>query len=125
MTREETIEAIKVMQSYVDGKEIEYKLMHTNNSEWWPIKEPEWVHDSCEYRIKPGQDMVPWDNPSNVPPACWIRKKSNTTLRSIVSVVNEVGIRAGSSDYLWIELRNCEYSTDCENWHPCTKKKEL
>jgi len=123
MTREETIEAIKVMQAYVDGKEIEHRIMHTNNSEWCPIKEPEWVHDLCEYRIKPGQDMVPWDNPSNVPPGCWIRHRM-TGPRYVVISVSGTGVAYNLGDVDWAQLHKYwQYSTDCENWFPCTKKE--
>lgn len=51
MTREETIEAIKVMQAYVDGKEIEWNSLE---SEIFDISQgqPGWNWCELEYRIK-------------------------------------------------------------------------
>ena len=49
MTREETLEAIKVMQHYADGGEVEYWLA----GEWVPHSSPNWGWAESDYRIKP------------------------------------------------------------------------
>jgi len=48
MNKEQTSEAITVMQAYVDGAEIEI------GPEWATVKEPTWTWTYSEYRIKPG-----------------------------------------------------------------------
>lgn len=50
MTREETIEAIKVMQAYVDGKEIEY--YDEEDSDFYNCIDPDWNWEAFIYRIK-------------------------------------------------------------------------
>ena len=49
MTREQTIEAIKVMQGYVDGKELE---ILSPFGKWERATAPRWQWDDTEYRIK-------------------------------------------------------------------------
>ena len=49
MTREETVERIKVMQAFVDGKQIEYR---DSIGEWRKTGSPVWSPDT-KYRIKP------------------------------------------------------------------------
>jgi len=48
MTKDETREAIKVMQAYVDGAEIEMKL----SSGWIQATTPFWDWSNTEWRIK-------------------------------------------------------------------------
>lgn len=57
MTREETKERIKVMQAYVDGKDIEAwdKVKQT----WELVIEPSWA-DFGKYRIKPESSYRPF-----------------------------------------------------------------
>lgn len=50
MNKEQTLEAIKVMQAYVDGEEIEVSAY---GKIWQPVREPSWHWDDVEYRIKP------------------------------------------------------------------------
>ncbi len=50
MNKQETAEAIKVMQAYVDGTEIECK---TGMDEWLSGVEPAWDFLHGQYRIKP------------------------------------------------------------------------
>ena len=54
MNREDTKQAIEVMQAYVDGAEIEAQFL--DNGNW--VKEtkdlgPTWNFGACSYRIKP------------------------------------------------------------------------
>lgn len=47
-----TEEMIKVMQAYVDIKEIEWRT-RTVPSNWNSTTDPAWDWANCEYRIKP------------------------------------------------------------------------
>ena len=49
MTREQTIEAIRIMQSFVDGKEVQSRY----DGKWALVTVPRWNWDDTEYRIKP------------------------------------------------------------------------
>lgn len=49
MNRKETAERIKIMQAFVDGKQIQYKEY---DGKWKDVKDPIWSCDN-EYRIKP------------------------------------------------------------------------
>jgi len=49
MSKQSTIDMIKVMQAYVDGKEVEYK----GYDGWYKADIPTWDWADCEYRIKP------------------------------------------------------------------------
>ena len=52
MNKEQTEEAIKVMQAYVDGKQIQWFDRH---DESWAdtTVHPQWNWDEKEYRVKP------------------------------------------------------------------------
>lgn len=51
-----TKEQIEVMQAFIDGKEIEYRLFTPTNSMLWKISQtPMWNFDKYEYRIKPSE----------------------------------------------------------------------
>ena len=53
MTREETLEAIKVMQHYADGGEVECKFLDSLYGEWFEDTTPEWHwYNVDSYRIK-------------------------------------------------------------------------
>lgn len=52
MNREQSIEAIKVMQAWLDGEEVEG--MEKDGHPWKNIyRTPTWDWARCEYRIKP------------------------------------------------------------------------
>lgn len=63
MTREETVERIKVMQAFVDGKQIEYR---DSIGEWRETNSPVWSPDT-KYRIKPEPKYRPFKNAEE----CW------------------------------------------------------
>jgi hypothetical protein len=50
MSIEETKEAIRVMQSFVDGNKVEYQI---SDGTWWYALTPSWNWASTRYRIKP------------------------------------------------------------------------
>lgn len=59
MTREETEERIKVMQAYLDGKNVE--CYDEKSGEWELIIYPSWS-DKLRYRIEPESTYRPFDN---------------------------------------------------------------
>ena len=113
MTREETIEAIRIMQAYVDGKEVE----HRYNGKWVKIYVPRWDWDDTEYRIKPAATLRPW-TADEVPLGAWIRFKKAPYDRHLLGWVS------GQADReLWLDER--EYSTDGgKTWLPCGVMEE-
>jgi hypothetical protein len=56
MNIEQTIEAIRVMQAFVDGKDIQVKDF---NGVWIEV-DPSWNFNTREYRIKPTPVLRPW-----------------------------------------------------------------
>lgn len=57
MTREETKKRIKVMQAFVDGKDVEV----LNTDKWELVSNPSWS-PATKYRIKPESSYRPFDN---------------------------------------------------------------
>lgn len=57
MTREEIKERIKVMQAFVDGKDVEV----LDTDKWELVSNPSWSPDT-KYRIKPESSYRPFDN---------------------------------------------------------------
>ena len=109
MTREQTIEAIRIMQAYVDGKEVEYERP---DGIWMLINKPVWNWDTQEYRIKPTPVLRPW-TADEVPLGAWIRYKRALHDRSILAWTSNQADRD-----MWMEER--EHSTDGGvTWKPC------
>lgn len=63
MTREETIERIKVMQAYINGEKVQYQK---NSGKWADTEEPIWSN-LIKYRIKPESKYRPFKNAEE----CW------------------------------------------------------
>lgn len=63
MRREYTADCIKVMQAYVEGKQIQYK----DDEVWIDIECPDWDWHNWEYRIKPEPNYRPFKNAEE----CW------------------------------------------------------
>jgi len=114
MTKEQTIEAIRVMQAFVDGKEVRYKAP---NNEWLPTNNPAWNWFDCEYRIKPTPVLRPW-TADEVPLGAWMRKKQDISNRWVV-----IDTRDGHWRQAWFE--ESEHSIDKGiTWHPCGVMEE-
>lgn len=65
MTIEETKKAIKIMQAYVDGKDIE--IYNKTSNRWDSIPSPNWnCFLECDYRIKPEPRYRPFKNAEEV-----------------------------------------------------------
>lgn len=58
MRRKYTADCIKVMQAYVEGKQIQYK----DDEVWINIENPDWDWHNWEYRIKPEPKYRPFKN---------------------------------------------------------------
>jgi hypothetical protein len=106
---EQTKEAIRIMQAYVDGKEVQYEVP---NKEWITTDQPAWNFISYNYRIKPTATLRPW-TADEVPLGAWIRFKKVIDDRSILAWTSNQADRD-----MWLDER--EYSTDGgKTWLPC------
>ena len=109
MNIEETIEAIRIMQAFVDGKELQV-LGPVGKCE--PVHFPRWGWDDTKYRIKPTATLRPWTS-DEVPLGAWMRFKRNPQDRVLLGWVS-----VQSDRDLWLEER--EHSTDGgKTWLPC------
>lgn len=117
MTREQTIEAIRVMQAFVDGNEVEFKNRHqlTNGLPLWvPAPNPvwNWIDDIKSFRIKPTATLRPW-TADEVPLGAWMRFKKVIDDRSVLAWTSTQRDRD-----MWLDER--EHSTDGgKTWLPC------
>jgi hypothetical protein len=113
MTREQTIEAIGIMQAFVDGKDVE----HLYDGKWVKIYVPRWNWDDTQYRIKPTATLRPW-TADEVPLGAWMRFKATPGERHIITCVTlTLALKK------WLEDR--EHSTDCgKTWLPCGVMEE-
>ena len=121
MTREQTIEAIRVMQAYVDGKEVECKYSYG----WVRIDQPTWDWFKCQYRIKPTKTLRPW-TADEVPLGAWLRHSKQGRKAVIIDVTHDqnIGI-VGSYFSPQFVLENCEHSLDGgKTWKPCGVEEE-
>ena len=117
MTREQTIEAIRIMQAYVDGKEVEYLGKKWDSKElfkqdWCYTHSPLWNWEHYDYRIKSTATLRSW-TADEVPLGAWIRYKRALHDRSILAWTSNQADRD-----MWLDER--EHSTDGgKNWLPC------
>ena len=115
MTREQTIEAAKVMLGFADGKEVEFAFRKQQNPRWLPMitdweKNFDW--NVYTYRIKPTPVLRPW-TADEVPLGAWMRSRDNPQDRMLIHWVNSQCDRE-----LW--LTKSEHSTDGgKTWLPC------
>jgi hypothetical protein len=106
---EQTKEAIRIMQAYVDGKEVQYEVP---NKEWITTDQPAWNFISYNYRIKPTATLRPW-TADEVPLGAWIRFKKVIDDRSILAWTSNQADRD-----MWLDER--EHSIDGgKTWLPC------
>ena len=117
MTREQTIEAIRVMQAFVDGKEVQVRSRKWNPRE---SLKPDWVDEelSCwnfedfDYRRKPTATLRPW-TADEVPLGAWMREKRRLDDRRILAWTSSQADRD-----MWLDER--EHSTDGgKTWSAC------
>jgi hypothetical protein len=132
MTKEQTIEAIRVMQAFVDGKEVKVKGMLAGSA-WIPAGAPCWNWQMMEYRIKPTPVLRPW-TADEVPIDCWLRthqgdnryKWKPVTIQPLGVITVPVDIGHSLKLHTWEFLsKNCEHSTDKGvTWLPCGVMEE-
>ena len=89
MKRTYTEDCIKVMQEYVEGKQIQYK----DDEVWIDIDDPDWDWHNWEYRIKPEPNYRPfrdveecWQEMQKHRPFGWIKNKNNGHYAMITKV---------------------------------------
>jgi hypothetical protein len=113
MNIEQTKEAIKVMQAWVDGKELEVREV----DEWRRTFIPLWQWHTNDYRIKPTPVLRPW-TADEVPLGAWLRDKSDKAGRRLLICAYEEEHRIH-----W--LNHHEHSTDKGvTWLPCGVMEE-
>ena len=109
MNIEQTKEAIRVMQAFVDGKEVEFKW---GSMDWNSTDKPEWNWSAYDYRIKPTATLRPW-TADEVPLGAWMRSKHNPQDRMLIHWVSSQCDRE-----MWFDKN--EHSTDGgKTWLPC------
>lgn len=115
MTREQTIEAIRIMQAYVDGKEVEVRYA----GKWQTTNIPSWAWTDTFYRIKPTATLRPW-TADEVPLGAWIRRKDALYCGRRVLICETYDESTRST---W--LVTSEHSTDGgKTWLPCGVMEE-
>jgi hypothetical protein len=114
MNIEQTKEAIRVMQAFVDGKEVEAMNPAGN---WERATTPRWSWCDTQYRIKPTAKLRPW-TADEVPLGAWMRDKFDPKFRWLILNVANDDVRRE------FFLRN-EHSTDGgKTWLPCGVMEE-
>jgi hypothetical protein len=109
MNIEQTKEAIRIMQAFVDGKEVE---AFSPNKKWGRTPAPRWDWDDTEYRIKPTATLRPW-TADEVPIGGQIRSKHSRDYRFLIDRTANAEVRED-----W--LKGYEHSTDGgKTWLPC------
>ena len=105
MRREYTADCIKVMQAYVEGKQIQYK----DDEVWIDIEAPDWDWHNWEYRIKPELKCRPfknteecWQEMQKHQPFGWIKDKNDGHYSMVTTVDAAEGEKhiSISGDYL-------------------------
>ena len=103
MTREETRDAVKVMEAYANGKKIQYL---DNNNKWIDIHNPSFDWYDYAYRIKPGPKYRPFKNQEE----CWnemhkhldfgwLREKESGYLFNTIAVFDSIRIKENAYNY--------------------------
>ena len=112
MTREETEKRIKVMQAFVDGKDVEV----LNTYKWELVSNPSWS-PATKYRIKPESKYRPFDNAQECidemkkhEPFGWVKDKPEFgDTCSAITKVSISSIRRGATWFCTKEM--FQYST--------------
>lgn len=92
MTKEETKERIKVMQAYIDGKEIEVQSL---SGAWFLTTNPAWSPDK-KYRIKTEyrpfkNNEECWEEMQKHQPFGWVKyKETKSLIKEVSSICVEI-----------------------------------
>ena len=117
MNRDETRNAILIMEAYIDGYEIQMCGKHWNPKEslkpdWADTDDPCWDFDSCYYRRKPTAKLRPW-TADEVPLGMQARNAKYPKTRWLID-------RTSSEENRIDWCKNYEHSTDGgKTWLPC------
>ena len=114
MNKEHTIEAIRIMQAFVDGKEVISMRTPTATADdpYW-----NWGNDTKMYHIKSNPVLRPW-TADEVPIGGQIRSKHSRDYRFLIDRTANAEVRED-----W--LKGYEHSTDGgKTWHPCGVMEE-
>jgi len=122
MNIKQTKEVIRVMQAFVDGKEVLLKRTPnvTADDPYW-----NWGDDTEMYRIKSIAKLRPW-TADEVPLGAWIKSKHDNS-KSLILEVDKIGQIWVNSGPISREaaLENHEHSTDKGvTWLPCGVMEE-
>jgi hypothetical protein len=114
MNIEQTKEAIKVMQAFVDGKEVQARDVGLER--WNAVIIPRWNLEDFEYRIKPTPTIRPW-TADEVPLGSIMRTKGLEG-RCII-----IDTETSDDRSYWLNAR--EHSIDNgKTWLPCGVMEE-
>ena len=114
MNIEQTKEAIRVMQAFVDGKEVE--VLHRGLEGSVTTTNPSWNWTNCFFRIKPTPTLRPW-TADEVPLGSIMRTKGLEG-RCII-----IDTETSDDRSYWLHAR--EHSTDSgKTWLPCGVMEE-
>ena len=114
MNIEQTKEAIRVMQAYVDGKDIQ---ILGPVKKWEPVNCPRWGWSDTEYRVKPTAKLRPWIA-DEVPVGGQMRNKAIPEYRWLIDRTADLTVRNE-----WLERH--EHSIDNgKTWLPCGVMEE-
>lgn len=103
----ETVERIKVMQAFVNGKAIEERRISFDHTEWVDNNNPEWRWDKFDYRIKPESKYRPFNNAKE----CWEEMQKHQPFGWISNgelLFNIISIGEGIT--IHNSISNCGYS---------------
>jgi len=119
MTKQETIEAIKVMQAYVDGAEINCSE-RSDLEETQHIRNPQWNWMSFVYVVKPTPKLRPW-KVEEVPLDAWYRYVDSKDHYTKITEKQEELVKIFTVWYNTVSLFNhFQYSLDQgKTWLPC------
>ena len=113
MNIEQTKEAIRVMQAFVDGKEVQSMY----DGKWASVTVPRWSWDDTQYRIKPTPTFRPW-TADEVPLGMQARNREYPKTRWLIDRTSSEENRKD-----WCE--KYEHSIDGgKTWHPCGVMEE-
>lgn len=104
----ETVERIKVMQAFVNGKTIEERRISFDHTEWVDNNNPEWRWDKFDYRIKPEPKYRPfkdaeecWKEMQKHQPFGWVKYKED---KYLITEVSETIVKIGKN-YLFQQAK--------------------
>ena len=103
MTREETRDAVKVMEAYANGKKIQYL---DNNNKWIDAHNPAFDWYNCDYRIKPEPKYRPfktqeecWEEMHKHPDFGWVKNDIGNIFKIIVIFNDSIKLNECNSSY--------------------------